>query len=84
MTPVKLLATVGPDGTLTLGGLPFPAGEQVEVTVAEVLVAEAPAVEGPDAADPTEGGKYPLRGTPGYYIDPFKPAWDDDEWECDQ
>lgn len=72
MAPVKVIATVQPDGTLTVGQLPFAPGEQVEVTVS------------PCPADPTEGGKYPLRGTPGYYIDPFEPAWESDEWECDQ
>jgi hypothetical protein len=72
MTPIKLTATVQPGGTLTLDHLPFAAGESVEVVLSPVTT---------PAADPTEGGKYPLRGTPGCYIDPFEPACDPDEWE---
>ena len=73
MSPYKIIATVRPDGTLDVGHLPFPPGERVEVTVS------------PHADDPTEGGKYPLRGkTPYRYDDPFGPAWEPDEWECDQ
>ena len=79
MTPMKVVATVGPGGTVTVDHLPFAAGELVEVTLTP-----CPGPAAIDPADPTEGGKYPLRGTPGYYIDPFAPAWDDDEWECDQ
>lgn len=72
MPPYKVIATVRPDGTLDVGQLPFPPGERVEVTVS------------PHPEDPTEGGKYPLRGTPGYYIDPFEPACDPDDWEVNR
>ena len=79
MSPVKVTVTVQPGGTLTVDRLPFEAGQTVEVTVTPTAGEAAPA-----ANDPTEGDKYPLRGTSGYYIDPFEPAWDPDEWECDQ
>ena len=69
MTPYKVTATVRQDGTLDVGRLPFPPGERVEVTVS------------PLTDDPTEGGKYPLRGkTPYRYDDPFGSAWSPGEW----
>jgi hypothetical protein len=72
MSAITVTATVRPDGSLVVEKLPFPPGQQVEVVV------RAP------AEDPTEGGKYPLRGTPGYYIDPFEPACDPDDWEANR
>jgi hypothetical protein len=72
MPAITVTATVRPDGSLVVEKLPFPPGQQVEVVV------RAP------ADDPTEGGKYPLRGTPGYYIDPFEPACDPDDWEANR
>jgi hypothetical protein len=77
MTPVKVVVTVGPDGTVTVDHLPFAPGEQVEVTITP-----QPVVPWPDPNDPTEGGKYPLRGKQPYrYDDPFASAWVDNEWE---
>lgn len=70
MSPLTLTATVEPGGTITLKDLPLTAGETVQVVVLPV-----------QTADPTEGGKYPLRGTPGVYLDPFEPACDPDDWE---
>jgi hypothetical protein len=67
MSAITVTATVRPDGSLTVEKLPFAPGQVVEVVVR------------PAADDPAEGGKYPLRGTPGYYIDPFEPACDPDE-----
>lgn len=72
MSAFTVTATVRPDGSLTVDRLPFAPGQRVEVVVR------------PAADDPTEGGKYPLRGTPGYYIDPFEPACDPDDWEANQ
>jgi len=60
LTPIKFTATVPADGTLKLEHLP--PGQRVEVVITETAI------------DPTEGGKYPLWGTPGYYIDPFAPV----------
>ncbi len=71
MTPIRFTATVPPDGTLKLDHLP--PGRTVEVVVTETVV------------DPTEGGKYPLRGREPYrYDDPFGPAMDADDWEANQ
>lgn len=79
-------AIVGKNGTLTVtGGLPFAAGEMVELVVRQKSVSNTVSdltkpVFTP-ANDPTEGGKYPLRGTDCYYLNPFDSAWADDEWD---
>ena len=71
MTTMTIRAVVQPDSKLVLDKLPFATGETVEVQVSTAV------------ADPTEGGRYPLRGlTPYKYDDPFGPARDPDEWEC--
>jgi hypothetical protein len=72
MSPLTLTATIQPGGKLTLEHLPFNEGDPVRV-----VIVRAPT----PTDDPTEGGKYPLRGTPGVYIDPFEPACDPDDWE---
>jgi hypothetical protein len=57
------------DGTLTIKGLPFHAGEEVEVIVlAEVRRAR-------------EERRYPLRGKPLRYEAPFAPVGEDD-WQA--
>ena len=57
-------------GTLTIGGLPFKEGEEVEVTV--------------EARSSFEGQIFrtPLAGVPVVYIDPFEPAVPPEEWEA--
>ena len=71
MSAITVTATVRSDGSLTVEKLPFAPGVQVEVVVR------------PAAADPTEGGKYPLRGRGPYrYEDPFGPAIDPDDIEA--
>lgn len=71
MSAITVTATVRPDGSLTVEKLPFAPGQVVEVVVR------------PAADDPTEGGKYPLRGrTPYKYDDPFGPAIDPDDIEA--
>jgi hypothetical protein len=71
MSPITVVATVRPDGSLTVEKVPFPPGQRVEVIVR------------PAADDPTEGGKYPLRGREPYkYDDPFGPAIDADDIEA--
>lgn len=72
MSPLMLNVTVQPGGKITLEHLPFAEGDAVQV-----VIVRAPA----PTDDPTEGGKYPLRGTPGVYIDPFEPACDPEDWE---
>jgi hypothetical protein len=61
-------ATIASDGTLTVRGLPFRAGDRVEV-----IVLESP---------PQAGGaeRYPLRGTPVRYDEPTAPVAEGD-WE---
>ena len=56
------------DGTVSIKGLPFQAGEMVEITVRPEKKSEREA-------------KYPLRGKPVIYRDPFKGVATDD-WEA--
>jgi hypothetical protein len=63
----RIEMTLEQDGTVTLKGLPFHAGDTVEVTV----VAKAP--------QPKQNG-YSLRGTTVMYEGPFEPVADED-WE---
>ena len=60
--------TVPIDGTLTIQGLPFQAGDKVEVTVRSSTQKQKCR------------GSYPLRGKPIRYIDPFESVAED-EWE---
>jgi hypothetical protein len=79
-------AVVGLNGTLTVSGaFPFATGETVELVVRPKTVAKTiPESTAPASLDdPTEGGKYPLRGTPYRYDNPFGCAWEDGEWETD-
>jgi hypothetical protein len=63
---IKTLVTKG--GKLSIKGLPFQAGETVEVTVRR-------------GKKYTRAAKYPLRGKPVIYRDPFKGAATGD-WEA--
>ena len=56
------------DGTLTLEGLPFRGGDEVEVIVRARRHVQ-------------DGKDYPLRGKPIRYLEPFKSV-DEDEWEA--
>jgi hypothetical protein len=62
-------ATLERDGTLTLEGLPFHAGDHVEVTI----------VPTPESLD----RRRTLRGTPVSLVDPFMPVAVDD-WNAGQ
>lgn len=68
---VRIKTVVTQDGVLNLTG-PFHAGEQVEVII---LSAGGRRVE--------EGDRYPLRGTPYSYDDPFGSVAED-EWMAAQ
>jgi hypothetical protein len=57
------------DGTLAITGLPFAAGDKVEVIIRNQSV-ETPS-----------NGKYPLRGTLLRFTDPFEPVSAAD-WEA--
>ncbi|MCC7353191.1 MAG: hypothetical protein IT330_05480 [Anaerolineae bacterium] len=60
--------TITEDGTLIIKGLPFEAGDKVEVIV-----------RGQESAV-KRNGRYPLRGKPVRYTAPFKGVAEDD-WE---
>jgi hypothetical protein len=53
-------ATVSNDGTLSIAGLPFQAGDRVQVTVRNRL------------REPKSDQRYPLRGKRIHYVDPFE------------
>ncbi|MBF2049328.1 MAG: hypothetical protein EDM05_023995 [Leptolyngbya sp. IPPAS B-1204] len=73
MNAHKLAATLMEDGTLVLKGLPFHAGDTVEI-----IILEQPKEERPRQASP---GDYPLQGTVLRYDDPFEPAVPAEDWE---
>ena len=64
----RIETTITEDGSLAIRGLPFAAGEKVEVTIRN-----QPA--------PASRAKYPLRGQPLEYRDPFASAADGD-WDA--
>ena len=65
---------ISQNGTLTLYGIPFRAGDKVEVIVAGVPVAEVP-----DSLRDSEA-RYPLRGKPIRYAASFESVAEGD-WE---
>jgi len=69
MQTYRVETTISNDGTLTVKGLPFHAGDRVEVIVRsrkrEWALAE----------------RYPLRGTPIRYSDPFGSVAEED-WDA--
>lgn len=70
MQAQRIDTTIQPGGILTVRGLPFPDGAEVEVIVL--------------AKTPRAGSAYPLRGTPYRFDDPLEPAVAPDEWEATQ
>ena len=54
------------DGSLTIKGLPFRAGERVQVIVRS------------QQAAPRNGDRHPLRGKPVRYTDPFESVAEED------
>ncbi len=69
MSIYRTTTTVTSNGTLTIEHLPFEPGEQVEVVVSHSS----------QASDTQQ--RYPLRGTPIRYIDPFGGVAEED-WEA--
>ena len=69
MSTYRVRTTLSDDGTLTLKGVPFAAGDKVEVTI-RVFQSDAGAAE-----------RYPLRGKPIRYSDPYS-AVAENEWEA--
>ena len=66
MAPYKTIANVADNGSLTVVGLPFKSGEQVEVTIEPIEEAQE------------EQDRYPLRGKPYRYHLPFEGVAVDD------
>lgn len=69
MQAFKIEATLAEDGSVTLTGLPFRAGDRIEVIVL-----------GNGLLYPNSGG-YPLRGTPFQYDEPMAAVAEAD-WEA--
>ncbi len=69
MPDYRVETTVSHDKSLTLTGLPFEAGDQVEVIIRSQ--------EHPER----NGKRYPLRGKPIRYTDPFCSVAEED-WEA--
>ncbi len=63
----KFKVLVLADGTVVVDGVPVVKGQQVEVTIT---------IEEPSAL------RYPLRGLPVFYEDPFGPATDESDWNA--
>jgi hypothetical protein len=69
MPDYRVETTVSNDRSLTITGLPFEAGDQVEVIIRS-------------QEHPKKNGKrYPLRGKPVRYTDPFRSVAEED-WEA--
>ncbi|MBF2019768.1 MAG: hypothetical protein IGR93_06600 [Hydrococcus sp. C42_A2020_068] len=76
MNAHKVKTILTENGTLTLHGLPFQAGETVEVIILSLQ---------PQSAAPTrpvpQPNLMPLRGTVLRYDEPFEPAVASEDWE---
>jgi hypothetical protein len=68
----KVEAVLSENGTLVLEGLPFQAGEAVEV-----IILERPKSQ-PTGSSSSE---FPLQGTVLVYDDPFEPAVAPEDWD---
>lgn len=74
MNAHKLAVTLLEDGILVLKGLPFHAGDTVEI-----IILEQPKEQ---SASPPQQTEYPLQGKQPYrYDDPFEPAVPVEDWE---
>jgi len=69
MQDYRVETRVESDGSVTIKGLPFEAGDRVEVIIRSQ--------EGGNG----ENSRYPLRGKPFRYTDPFGSVAEDD-WEA--
>ena len=67
-------AEVTDGGIIRIDGLPFAAGEQVEVVVKPL--------PSPPLAEQSATERYPLRGLPYKYERPFDPAVPLEDWEA--
>ncbi len=79
MNAYKVETVVTEDGTLILQGLPFHAGDAVEVIILERSSYQQETTTTPASAS----NLYPLRGKQPYqYDDPFEPAVPLEDWEA--
>jgi hypothetical protein len=69
MQDYRVETRVSSDGSLTVKGLPFQAGDKVEVIIRSYKYGEG------------KGQSYPLRGKPIRYADPFGSVAEED-WEA--
>ena len=69
MVTYRVETIVAPGGTITLKGVPFRAGEKVEVIILSRKPRRA------------EASRYPLRGKPVRYQAPFESVAEED-WEA--
>lgn len=69
MQAYRIETVVAQDGTLTIRGIPFRAGEKVEVIILS------------RSRKPKERECYPLRGKPVRYLAPFESVAEND-WEA--
>lgn len=70
MASYKATVKIEKEGELNLHSLPFRSGEKVQVTVESA------------ALDLNLQNRFPLRGTPYRYDDPFGPAVSVEDWEA--
>ncbi len=68
METVHIETTISSEGTLIIRGLPFQPGDEVEVTIRSRKTGQK------------RHTKYPLRGKPLRYVDPFDSVAEND-WE---
>ena len=69
MQAYRIETVVAQDGTITIKGIPFRAGEKVEVVIFS------------RSFKPKGGKRYPLRGKPIRYLAPFESVAEN-EWEA--
>jgi hypothetical protein len=70
MQVYQIQTTIGHNGMPVLGKLPFAEGEQVEVII-------KPAKQAGKSKR-----KFPFRGKPFKYIDPFDPVFPESDWNA--
>ena len=70
MNAHKIEVVLAEDGTLILRGLPFHAGDAVEVIILEAKIPQQTAA----SLASLEANKYPLRGKVVRYDDPTEPV----------
>ncbi len=69
MEAVRIETTVQPNRRIVVEDLPFDEGDKVEIIILEAK------------AEKEDGDRYPLRGTPYSYVDPFSPAVPAEDWD---